>query len=178
MTGAGVTSSVGGVLGVRVNTAHDIFVASYNCNQIFTLNNAGVSSVMVGDGVAGYIDNVPALTAELNTPFDIDFTTNGDMLIADAVNSAVRKWDHTSGTVTTLAGNLTLYPYFNTFWITGGYSGDNSSANLAGLFYPIGVRVDALGQVYVGDLGNSRVRRIGALNLGSKITDTVFTVNQ
>ena len=68
--------------------------------------------------------------------------------MADTGNHRVRRID-VSGSIETLAG-------------TGGqgYSGDGGQATLARLDTPLGVAVDAVGNVYLADTGNHRVRRI------------------
>jgi sugar lactone lactonase YvrE len=54
------------------------------------------------------------------------------------------------GVVTRIAGNS-----------RGGYSGDGGPAIAAQLLNPWGVTVDGIGNVYVADFGNFRIRRIG-----------------
>jgi len=55
----------------------------------------------------------------------------------------------TSGTITTVAGNGTF-----------GFSGDGGPATSAGLSFPLGVAVDAAGNLYIADSGNDRVRKV------------------
>ncbi len=53
--------------------------------------------------------------------------------------------------ITTIAGNG-----------TGGYSGDNGPATSAQLYQPIGMALDAQGNLYIADSGNNVVRKIAA----------------
>ena len=72
----------------------------------------------------------------------------GSFYIAEPSNSRVRRVDAT-GTITTFAG-------------TGkkGYGGDGGPAYQALLNWPTGVAMDGIGNVYIADSGNYRVRKV------------------
>jgi len=72
--------------------------------------------------------------------------STGQVYIADTYNGRIRKIS-ASGTITTIAGNGSI-----------SYSGDGSAATSAALYLPRGLTVDAAGNVYIADTGNSRVR--------------------
>ncbi len=99
----------------------------------------------VAGGGAG--DGGPATAANLSPPaFAID--GGGNILIADTFNNRIRKVSP-DGTITTFAGNG-----------IAGSSGDGGLATLARLFNPLGVAVDGGGNVYIGDTGNHRIRKV------------------
>jgi uncharacterized repeat protein (TIGR03803 family) len=56
-----------------------------------------------------------------------------------------------NGIITTVAGNGIQ-----------GYSGDRGAATNAELYYPIGVAVDAIGNQFIADWGNNRIRKVRA----------------
>lgn len=114
-----------------------------------------------GSGYGG--DNGPATNAFLNQPMDIAFDQNGDMYIADAANHAVRKVDHLSGIITTVAGTPT----------SQGYTGDNGPATSATLSWPTSVAFDNNGNMYIADRANFVIRKVDA---GGTIT-TVAGIN-
>jgi hypothetical protein len=72
----------------------------------------------------------------------------GRVFISDYYNSLIRKVD-TTGIITTIAGND-----------TAGYGGDCGPATAGEIYYPQGVAVDKLGNVYVADYDNHRVRMV------------------
>jgi uncharacterized protein (TIGR03437 family) len=73
----------------------------------------------------------------------------GNLYVADAATHRIRKITRT-GVITTVAG-------------TGspGFSGDGGPASSAQLNSPYGLAMDGLGNLFVADLGNARVRVIG-----------------
>ena len=72
----------------------------------------------------------------------------GNLYIADRENNRVRRVDLV-GTITTVAGTGTR-----------GYSGDGGPATAAQLSRPSGLAVDALGNLYIADSGNHRIRQV------------------
>ena len=103
-----------------------------------------------GSGHAGDSgDGGPAASARLNQPFDLAIDGQGNLFFSDTFNHRVRRIDHATGTITTVAG-------------TGkaGYSGDGGPAVQAELNEPYGVVVDRDGNLFVVDRLNRRVRRI------------------
>ena len=74
---------------------------------------------------------------------------NGALYIADAGNHRIRKYDMTSTIITTVAGNG-----------TAGYSGDGGSATAAQLSSPGQVTFDPIGNMYITDRGNGRIRLV------------------
>jgi len=106
-----------------------------------------------GSGLYGFGgDNGPATAANarLSTPNGVAVDADGNLYIADLYNDRVRKVD-TNGIITTFAGA-----------VPGSFSGDGGPANQAGLFDPMGVAVDAAGNVYIADSDNNRIRKVDA----------------
>jgi sugar lactone lactonase YvrE len=116
------------------------------------VNPAGIISTVAGlPGVYGYTgDGGLATAAQINGPYGIYFDGSGNFYFSDEGNEVIRKVD-TSGIITTVAGNG-----------TGGFSGDGGSALSAQFNAPRGIVIDASGNLYAADLGNSRVRKITA----------------
>lgn len=103
---------------------------------------------LAGSGDGGFRDG-PGPSAALNGPAGLGVAANGDVIIADLLNNAVRRWDAATGMLRTIAG-------------TGeaGFSGDGGPALRARLHHPEGVAVAADGAVLIADSGNDRIRRI------------------
>ncbi|MXZ34401.1 MAG: hypothetical protein F4Z21_03880, partial [Acidobacteria bacterium] len=100
----------------------------------------------IAGGAVG--DNGPAIRARLYYPNDVAVDGLGNLYIADTDNHRIRRVD-LSGTITTVAG-------------TGesGFSGDDGPAEPARLYYPRGVAVDAVGNLFIADTSNFRIRRV------------------
>jgi sugar lactone lactonase YvrE len=128
----------------------NLFIAdSYN-NRIRKMDTNGVITTVVGNGTGAFFgDGGTATNASLSNPCDVRVDTFGNLLIVDNANARIRKLG-ANGIITTVAGNGT-----NAFY------GDGSSATNASLNYPLGVAVDASGNLYIADAGNQRIRKVG-----------------
>jgi hypothetical protein len=108
----------------------------------------GVASLLAGmSGTSGYADATGAAAA-FASPVGVATMPDGTFLVADTGNNRIRHVD-SNGAVTTFAGNGTAALV----------DGACASASFSG---PRAIAVDAAGNVYVSDNGNSVVRRIGA----------------
>lgn len=148
--------------GVVTDTSGNLYIADYGNNRIRELNAAtGTISTVAGTGfgdgatgTGGYTgDNGPATSAELNGPGAIAIDSAGNFYIADFYNSAVRKVTAATGVITTVAGDG-----------THGDTGDNGPATSAEVGSPIGLTVDAAGDLYIVSSGTSGevVRKVDA----------------
>lgn len=118
------------------------------CTQLHA--QTGIITTICGQDSAGYCgDNGPASNACLNAFEFLCLDNTGDIYIADGLNSRIRKIDKTTGIITTVAGDGTR-----------NYNGDNIPATDAELYVPEGVCVDSVGNIYIADVGNNRIRKI------------------
>lgn len=91
-------------------------------------------------------DNGPAISALLFQAEGIAIDLAGDIYVSDAANHRVRKVSP-SGEIVTYAGTG-----------VAGFSGDGGPASAAQLNSPYGLALDGVGNLYIADLGNARVR--------------------
>lgn len=94
-------------------------------------------------------DGGPAAQAQFGHIQGIAVDRWGNLYLADTDSHRVRKVDF-RGTIVTVAGTG-----------AAGFSGDGHPAVQAQLSLPYGVAVDRNGVLYIADLGNNRVRRVG-----------------
>jgi sugar lactone lactonase YvrE len=133
--------------GVAVDSAGNLYIADLGDNLVREVSN-GIITTVAGNGTAGYSgDNGVATSAELNFPQAVAVDAAGNLYIADYGNERIRKVSN--GLITTVAGSGT--------W---GFSGDGGAATSAKLFAPIGIAVDAAGNLYIADSGNNRIREV------------------
>lgn len=93
-------------------------------------------------------DAGPALEAPIGFPRGIAMDANGDIYLADTVNSAIWRFEAATGTARVIAGTG-----------TPGYGGDGGPASLAVLSIPCQLAGDGRGTIWFID-GYARVRRI------------------
>lgn len=100
---------------------------------------------------------VPSLPVGLNTLYatyggDTTFTATASQSLTVAVSSA--------GQLTVFPGKLTTVA--GSHALGSGFSGDNAVATAAQLKTPLGLALDAAGNLYVADSANNRIRRVDA----------------
>src|SRR6266550_2780368 len=116
-----------------------------NTNIIMTVaGSSSAPTLYCGDGG-------PAINACLFAPHGLAMDTVGNLFIADSGNNRIRRVDAATQIITTVAGNG-----------VHAYAGDGLPAISASLNNPSWVSVDAAGNLYIGDVGNFRVRRVDA----------------
>jgi sugar lactone lactonase YvrE len=139
---------------VAVDANGNIYVADAENHIIRKITPAGLVSTVAGS-TQGFADGSGA-DAKFNYPTSIAIDTYGNILVADRDNHCIRKI--TNGHVYTLAGSIQ------------GYAEGTGSA--ARFNTPNGVISDIMGNVYVSDAANNRIRKI---TLGG--TTTTFVGN-
>jgi sugar lactone lactonase YvrE len=166
ITPAGVVSTIAGLAGTlgstdgtataaRLNFPQGLstdrdgnsFVADTANHTIRKVTPTGVVTTLAGaPGVSGSTDGVGS-AARFNLPYSTAVDSAGNVYVADAGNSTVRKIT-SDGTVTTLAGLAGS---------TG--SADANGAN-ARFNTPEGLVLDGAGNLYVADTNNHAVRKL------------------
>jgi len=127
-----------------------LFVLSCAACNVVTLQ-AQVIGTLAGDGIAGYTgDGGVVMRSEFDLPVGLAIDKVGNVYIADQVNNRVRKITLT-GVISTVAGSGEK-----------GYAGDNGPATAAQLSLPAGVAIDNIGNLYIADGGNYRIRKVDA----------------
>ena len=125
------------------------YTNSATASAAYIINLSGIISTLAGNGTVGFSgDGGAATSAEINFARHVAIDISGNLYIADTYNNRVRKVTP-GGIITTVAGNGTL-----------GYSGDGSAATSAELAGPWGIATDAIGNLYIADAGNMRVRMV------------------
>jgi uncharacterized protein (TIGR03437 family) len=156
--GPATSAQLYGVQAVAVDAVGDIYIADRFNHRIRKVTANGTISTVAGNGTAGYSgDNGPATSAQLRDPYGVAVDAAGNIYIADESSSVVRKVG-TDGTIITVAGNG-----------IAGYAGDNAQAATAQLNYPFGLAADALGNIYIADTENNRIRKIAANGIISTV---------
>jgi len=141
--GTGNAARFNAPFSVAVDAQGNVYVADYNNHRIRKITPAGVVSTLAGS-TSGYQDGVGE-AARFSSPRGVATDAQGNVYVADGGNHRIRKITP-NGTVTTIAGS------------TQGYA--DGTALQAKFSDPSSVAVDPQGNIYVGDSGNYRVRKI------------------
>ena len=148
--------------GIAVDTVGRLYIADEGNNCIRKVDTSGIIITIAGTGGAGNFgysgDGGPAIAALLNGPTRVAVDTFLNVYIADASNSAIRELNILTGNIATIAGTG-----------VSGFGGDGGLATAAQLNMPNDVAVDLIGNVYIADMYNNRIREIG-------LNDTITTI--
>jgi sugar lactone lactonase YvrE len=138
--------------GVAVDVTGNIFIADTNNNTIRKMTPGGVVTTYAGQaGPPGSADG-PAANARFNSPTGVAADVFGNVYVADAGNSTIRRIN-SSGLVSTVAGQA-------------GVHGSSDGIGSGALFNsPEGIAVDGVGNVYVADTNNCTVRLVTPLGI-------------
>ncbi len=148
--GPALSASFNAVRYVAVDSSGNLFLTEWGSCVVDRVD-AVTQVITVYAGTAGTCgfagDGGLATSAQFSSNVrGIAVDSAGVLYIADSGNSRIRTVDPVTGIVATFAGN------------GDSYSGDNGQAAAAGLGSPVGIALDASGNLFVG--ASSRIRRI------------------
>ncbi len=131
--------------GIAVGSDGTVYVSDAGeSNRIRKIAPDGVITTLAGYA-EGFSDGL-GTQASFNTPSGLALETNGNLYVADTGNNRIRKITP-EGLVSTVAGDGTA----------GYVDGPTAQARFDG---PIGIAVDAKGNIFVADTYNDRIRLI------------------
>ena len=142
--GTGSAATFSQPFGVALDAAGNLYVADQS-NKIRKVSPSGDVTTLAGSGTGGSADGTGS-AASFYYPSGVAVDAAGNVYVTDYYNSKIRKISP-AGVVTTLAGS-------------GSRSFADGTGAAASFHSPFGVAVDAAGNVYVGDAGNQKIRKI------------------
>ncbi len=160
-TGLAVNTNINQPSGLACDATGNLYIIDRGVRTGATTSNGpcrvykvdvgtGVVSVVAGATTTGFSgDTGLAVNAEFCFPTGVTIHSSGDVYICDQGNQRVRKIDHITKVITTVAGNGTM-----------GFGGDGAPATLANLNEPNAVAFDTAGNMFISDEGNHRIRRV------------------
>src|ERR1035441_8968690 len=151
---------------IAVDTAGNLFIADsvFGTSRIRKVDSTGsITTVAGGTQCCALGNGGSALNAYIAIPWGLTVDSSGNLYIAqvdDSNNNLIRKVS-TSGTISTVAGG-------------GTSTGDGGPATSASLARPLGVAVDASGNLYITEANGNRVREVsksGTITTVAQITN-------
>ena len=125
---------------VAIDKGGNVYIADGASHRIRKIaSSSGIISTIAGNGTGAFGgDGGPATSAQMFSPRDVVVDRDGNLLILDAGNGAVRKVNLNSGIITTIAGR-------------GQSSEDNIPATNASFTFLRSLAADAIGNIYSAD---------------------------
>ena len=161
--GAATNALLSDPTSVAVDAAGNLFIADNG--RIRKVGTNGIITTVAGGGSINPTNGGAATNADI-AAISVAVDAAGNLFIAAAgsdTGSFIYKVS-TNGIIATVAGNGYVNP-IGPPW--GGYSGDGGEATNAALDLPSGVAVDALGNLFIADTDNYRIRKV---NINGVIT--------
>ncbi len=125
----------------------NLYVSDYVNNRIRLITTEGAVSTYAGSGAYGETNSANPTTASFVFPTGLCFDPSDNLYVCDHKGFTIRKIS-SGGTVTTFAG-------------TAGTSGSINGTGTAATFNePISIAMDSLGNFYVADSNNNKIRKI------------------
>jgi streptogramin lyase len=127
-----------------------LYICDMDNHVVRRITPDGIISTVAGTGKRGYSgDGGLATRAELNEPYEVRFDKQGNIFFVEMRNGGVRRIDAKTKIISTVAG-------------TGkaGFSGDGGAATSATLNQPHSIQFDPVGDLFICDIGNHRIRKV------------------
>ena len=138
----------------------NLYISDYSNHRIRKIDTNGFISTYAGTGASGgYGDYVPASSATFISVGGIATDVNGNLYITDISDYKIREIEFSTSIIHTVAG-------------TGiaGFTGDGDLAKTATIDFVHDLTVDRIGNIYLADETNQRIRKITS---GTGIINTI-----
>jgi len=140
-------AQLSGPWGLVIDEAGNLYVTEGT--RVRRISPDGIVTTVAGTGIAGFTgDGGPATSAQLAGAMGLAVDRKGHLYIADGGTNRVRKIS-SDGIITTVAGDSVV-----------GFSGDGGPATKAHFAFTFGLCADGVGNLWVADLQNRRVRKV------------------
>jgi len=151
-------ANITGVRGMAIDKYGNLYIVDRGNNRIRKISTDGIITTIAGNGTPTFSGDGVMATNTSTSPTGITLDADGNIYISG--DNRVRKID-ASGIITTIAG-------------TGehGYNGDNIPATAAKIWGADGLVFDKYGNLYISDVGNSRVRKVSTSGIITTIAGT------
>lgn len=153
--------------GVTVDSSGNYYISDIG-NNADTVRKVTIANSYVyafaGSGTYGTVTPGPATSSELALPYYAAVDSSGNVYIAAHDDNQVLK--------VTQAGVLSVFAGTG----AGQFGGDGGTATSARISAPQGVAVDAVGNVFISDNRNNRIREVFAVSDSSHTAGDIYTI--
>jgi sugar lactone lactonase YvrE len=153
--GLATNTILGNLNGVAVDAGGNVYAAD-PANCVVWMVSASTGKINVAAGTLGSCGNAGngglATSALLHGPSHVALDNAGNLYIADSLNKQIRRVAVQTGIISLYAGT----------GIGSSFLGDGGPAISAYLLNPTGVAVDKMGNLYIADEYNNRIRMVSA----------------
>lgn len=143
--GNGIAASFNLPTVVTIDSFGNVFVVDRSNHKIRKITPNGDVTTFAGSGFSGSADGI-GTAASFRYPDGAVFDSQNNLFVSDQSNHKIRKITP-DGTVTTFAGSGTI-------------GAANGIGTAASFYYPAGMAVDAVDNLYIADYGNNKIRKI------------------
>lgn len=154
--GTNTNASFGTVYGIAVDADGNIYVADTNKFKIRKITSSGVVSTFAGSGIGGSVVDGTGTAASFSSPSGVAVDSSGSNIYVSDTNARKIRKITSSGVVTTFAGSDSVGPT----------DGTGTSASFGPMH---GIAVDSIGNIYVADTGENKIRKITSLGVVTTI---------
>lgn len=142
---------------VALDSTGNIYIADYNNAVVRKVDAHGIITTFAGNGLFRYAgDGGTAISASFISPAGITVDAAGNVYVSDMRGGVVRKID-AAGNITTPAGRYRIDDIVSIYYAA---IGDGGPAESAILSYPLGVAIDANGNLDIADTLDGRIRQV------------------
>jgi uncharacterized repeat protein (TIGR01451 family) len=153
-----------GVFGIFVDSTNDLYIADFGNNLVREVVASGnilastdTIQAVAGNGTPFFSgDGLLAANAQVNIPYGVAVDNSNSLLVADTGSGRIRRVNSTTGIIQTIAGGGTGCT------AQTDAVGDGCPATQAILAAPSAAFVDRLGNLFISDYGNGRIRMVSA----------------